>query len=384
MPEEIERILCGLIAIEGHEETADREKPVAAFMQDYFDGQGVKSELVPVVDGRPNVIARAEGAGDGPVLLLNGHMDTVPAYAMEDAFVPRADDDRIRGRGSVDMKGPLAAMMGVLVALKRSGAKLRGDVVFAGTIGEEKASEGAHYLAKTGFQADYAIVGESTGLEVGVAHKGALRGEAVFEGYAVHSSIPEQGVNAIHHASAWIEKIRSEYIPSLAEKSHPLLGSPTMNLGVIEGGTRMSSVPDLCSIRFDRRMIPGEETSGVVGDLQAIADDLASGDPDFKGKVRALPESSVGPHPPLESDPNSPLVKALLSAHQAELEREIFPIGLPYWTDAALFARIPGLQAVVCGPGDVRQAHSNDEWISKRELYTAYRMYTRAAAQLCM
>jgi acetylornithine deacetylase/succinyl-diaminopimelate desuccinylase len=85
----------------------------------------------------------------------------------------------------------------------------------------------------------------------------------------------------------------------------------------------------------------------------------------------------------MESDPNSPLVKALLSAREKELGDRTEPIGLMYWTDAALFAQIPGTQAVVCGPGDIAQAHGNDEWISRRQLHAAYRMYARAAAELC-
>jgi acetylornithine deacetylase/succinyl-diaminopimelate desuccinylase len=383
-PEEIDALTCRLVSIEGHEETEEREIPVAACLKKYLDEQGVPAELVPIVDGRSNVMARVKGKGGGPVLLLNGHTDTVPPYAMEDPFDGRVEGDRIRGRGSVDMKGALSSMAHVLVALARSGAELTGDVVLAATIGEEKASEGARQLMEDRFPADYVIVGEGTGLQVGVAHKGALRGEAVFEGRAVHSSVPEQGINAIYKASAWTERIVSEYIPSLEKKSHPLLGSPTMNLGVIEGGTRMSSVPDRCAIRFDRRMIPGENADELIAELQAIVDALAVEDPDVRGRVDELPEHREGPHPPLESDPAGPLVQALLSARETELGERSQPIGLVYWTDAALFAQVPGTQAVVSGPGDIAQAHTNDEWISRAQLHAAYRMYVRVAAELCM
>ena len=382
-PEEIDALACALVSIEGHEETEEREIPVAARLKEYLDEHDVPVELVPIADGRPNVMARIEGTGGGPVLLLNGHTDTVPPYAMERPFDGRVEGDRIYGRGSVDMKGALSSMAHVLVALRRSGAELAGDVVLAATIGEEKASEGARRLRDDAFPADYVIVGEGTGLRVGVAHKGALRGEAVFEGRAVHSSVPEQGVNAIYKASTWIERIKQDYIPSLAEKTHPLLGSPTISLGVIEGGTRMSSVPDRCAIRFDRRMIPGETADELIAELQAVIDALAADDGDMKGRVDELPEHREGPHPPLQSDPAGPLVKALLAAREAELGERSEPIGLMYWTDAALFAQIPGTQAVVCGPGDIAQAHTNDEWISRAQLHAAYRMYVRVAAGLC-
>ena len=383
-PGEIESLTCDLIAIETHEAAAEREKPGAAYIKDYMERRGVPAELIPVVDGRPNVIARVSGSGGGPVLLLNGHTDTVPAYAMKDAFKARIEGDRIPGRGSVDMKGALAAMMCALVALTRSRASFPGDIVFAATIGEEETSEGASHLVSSALRADYAIVGEPTGLNVGIAHKGTVRGEAVFGGRAAHSSIPVQGVNAIHNASAWIERIGSEYIPSLTRRSHALLGSPTMNLGIIAGGTRMSSVPDRCTIRFDRRTIPGEEPDGVIRELQTIADEIAAEAPEFRATVEELPEYVVGPHPPLESDPNSLLVEALLSAREKELGERTAPVGLTYWTDAALLAGIPGIQAVVCGPGSIEQAHTNDEWVPRHQLHAACRMYLRAAATLCM
>jgi acetylornithine deacetylase/succinyl-diaminopimelate desuccinylase len=104
----------------------------------------------------------------------------------------------------------------------------------------------------------------------------------------------------------------------------------------------------------------------------------------MKGRVEELPEYKEGPHPPLESDRESPLVKALLAAREQELGEPSEPIGLMYWTDAALFAQISGTQAVVCGPGDIAQAHTNDEWISRDQLHAAYRIYVRAATELCM
>ena len=145
----------------------------------------------------------------------------------------------------------------------------------------------------------------------------------------------------------------------------------------------MSSVPDRCAIRFDRRMIPGEESDVLIGELQAIADELAGEDTEFRAEVKKLSEYHEGPHPPLESDPSSPLVDALLSARERELGERTEPVGLMYWTDAALLARISGLQAVVCGPGDIAQAHTNDEWISRDQLHAAFRIYARAAATLC-
>ena len=337
-----------------------------------------------MVGERCNLVARLEGDKGRPVLLLNGHTDTVPPYDMNDPFIPKIEGDKIYGRGSADMKGALAAMMSTLASIRRSGARLQGDVVFVATIGEEEYSPGALHLVESGLHADYAIVGENTELKIGTAHKGVLWGEAVFEGRSVHGSVPDKGVNAIYQATRWIEKIRTEYVPSLQRKRHPLLGSPTINIGVISGGTRPVIVPDRCSVKFERRMIPGESKDTVIGELQNTVEELSRGDPELKGHVREMPVFRGVPHPPLESDPQSPLVAALMAAYQEECGEGTAPCGLTYWTDGALLSMIPGIHVVVCGPGSVEQAHSNDEWISRHELHAAHRIYVRAAAQLCL
>jgi acetylornithine deacetylase/succinyl-diaminopimelate desuccinylase len=381
--EEIEELTCELIALESHDQIDQREKRVVACVAERLGREGLTVQTVPVVDGRCNVIARLEGAGGGPVLLLNGHTDTVPPGGMAEPFAPRVADDRIRGRGSADTKGTLAAMVGALAALTRSGARLTGSVVLAATIDEERNSAGARHLVDSGLRADYAIVGEPTDLGVGIAHKGVVRGTATFTGKAVHSSVPEKGINAIRKASAWIEHVEREYVPSLARKPHPLLGAPTLSLGLIRGGTQVATVPDFCEITFDRRMVPGESAAACIGELQATADAVARGDPAFRCEVRELPDSAQYPHPAFETPPESPVARELLRAHEEERGAGAHACGLSYWTDASLLARMPGCQVVVCGPGNIAQAHSVDEWVPREELYAAYRMYLRTAMRLC-
>ncbi|GAB7388958.1 ArgE/DapE family deacylase [Bacillaceae bacterium] len=382
-PEELEELLFQLIRIESHQETPGWEANLVAFIKEYLEREKIDVELQAVLAERENLIARIRGNGTGPVLVFNGHTDTVPPYEMEDPFLPRKKNGRIYGRGSVDMKGALAAMIGVLLALKRGGVQLEGDVVFAATIGEESYSPGAYHLVTSGFHADYAIVGEPTGMKVGIAHKGVIWGEAIFHGRSVHGSVPEKGINAIYKASDWIAEIQRSYIPALKERCHPLLGHPTINIGMIEGGTRPVIVPQQCTVRFERRLIPGETEEAALGELQGILDELAKKDPDMSGEVRALPVFHGVPHGPLESQADSDLVKALRTAYREEFRRDAEPCGLQYWTDGALLAMIPGVQTVVCGPGDIAQAHSNEEYITCEQLHAAYRIYLRTALSLC-
>ena len=381
---EVEELLCKLIEIESHQDAVGHETNVATFMKEYFVKEGIEVELQPVIHGRSNVIARVRGNGTGPVLLLNGHTDTVPAYDMKNAFQPEIKDGKIYGRGSVDMKGALTAMMLVLVALKRSGVPLKGDVIFAGTIGEENYSPGAYHLLKSGLKADYAIVGEPTGMRVGIAHKGVVWGEAVFEGKSVHGSVPDKGINAIYKATQWIQQVITKYIPEISKQEHPILGKPTINIGEIDGGTRPVIVPSKCVVRFEQRLLPNQKEEDVINELQALIDELAEQDPDMRGTVSELPVFKGVPHRALEADPDSPLVKRLCLAYKNKFEESTEPIGLQFWTDGALLGEIPGIQTVVCGPGSIEQAHSSEEYISKEQLMAAFNIYLKVAEDLCV
>ena len=383
-PTEIEKLLCELISIESHQDIDGYERDVTTFIQHYLQKENIEVELLPVLGERSNLIARLKGDGSGPVLVFNGHTDTIPAYDMKHAFCPQVKGDKIYGRGSTDMKGALAAMISVLIGIKRSGVPLKGDVVLVTTIGEESYSPGAYHLVNSGFRADYAIVGEPTGMRVGIAHKGVIWGEAEFIGHSAHGSVPEQGINAIYKACRWIEEIQRTYIPELKKRSHPLLGNPSINIGMIEGGTRPVIVPSRCIVRFERRMIPGENEDMVINELQQLIDNIAAHDPEMNGIVRIMPVFQGVPHVPMESAADSVLVQELCAAYEEEFGEPAQPCGLQYWTDGALLSQIPGIQTVVCGPGHIAQAHSNTEYISRHQLHAAYRMYMKVAINLCI
>lgn len=380
---EVIDLVCELIKIESHQEKKGHEKEVTEFLKNFLEAEAIEVEIEEVLDGRANLIATIQGDKTGPTVLLNGHTDTVPAYGMEDAFQPKVENGKIYGRGSVDMKGALAAMAYVLVSIKRSGIPLKGDVIFAATIGEENYSPGAYQLVKSGLRADYAIVGEATGMQVGIAHKGVVWGEAVFNGKAVHGSVPDRGINAIYKAVKWISKVTADYIPELNGKEHPLLGKPTINIGEIHGGTRPVIVPDECIVKFEQRLLPDEKEEAVIAKLQHLIDELAETDDEMNGTVKELPVFQGVPHRALEADPDSLIVKELCRSYEQEFAMPARKIGLQFWTDGALINGIPGIQTVVCGPGNIEQAHSSEEFISVEQLMAAYRIYLETVHSIC-
>lgn len=381
--EELETLLFQLIKIESHSLIDNHEKNLASYIKNYFEALDIEVKTQEVVDGRFNVIARLRGKGKGPVVLLNGHLDTVPPYTMESAFQPFKKDGKIYGRGSADMKGALAAMMMVLTCLKRNAVSLAGDVVFAATVGEEDYSPGAYHLSNSDIEADYIIVGEPTGMEVGIAHKGVVWGEATFEGVSVHGSVPDKGVNAIYKSVKWLNEVIDNYIPKLQEKAHPVLGNPTINIGQINGGTRPVIVPGTCSVKFEQRLLPGETEDDVISELQSIIDQLAVNDPDMKGVVETLPVFKGVPHRALETDENGKLPQTLCEIYNGYFDSATKPKGLSFWTDGALLNEIAGTETVVCGPGSIEQAHSDHEYISAEQLNAAYLIYLKAVLELC-
>ncbi|MCX6101334.1 MAG: M20/M25/M40 family metallo-hydrolase, partial [Candidatus Bipolaricaulota bacterium] len=279
-PDEVVRLACDLIAIESHSAAPGREAPIGRFLVDWFHARGVEAELVPAVGERANVIARLPlGNGPGPTLLLNGHIDTVPAGAMKDAFTPRIEDGVRWGRGACDMKSAIAAMACTMVAIAAVGppagglgelpdrgmatpaaggtASLRGTLLFAGTVDEETGSLGVKRLVESGLKVDYAIVGEPTSLRAAIAHKGACFIRIVLTGRGAHGSCPEKGVSAASYGVRIVTALEDELRPRLAKRTYPLLGASTVSVGRISGGTEPNIVAERCEIDVDRRTLPG-------------------------------------------------------------------------------------------------------------------------------
>lgn len=387
--EQVEQLLAELVAIESHADADGQEMKLAGFIAEWLTARGIEASIKEALPGRPNVAAKLHGVREGATLLLNGHLDTVPPYGMSNPFTLVKQEDKLYGRGSVDMKGALAAMLIAMDAIRRSGGLPGGTLCFAGTAGEETYSPGAWKLAQSGWLADYAIVGEPTELQVGVAHKGVAWYRAEFAGVTAHGSVPDRGVNAIYRAARWVAYLEDRYIPALARQSHPLLGPPTINVGTIAGGTRPVIVPGRCEVGFERRLVPGETAETVLVELRRTLDELRILHPDFEGEIVIDDNFGGVPHGPLETPADGELALTLSEAVRAERpggkkteKRDAEPVGLQFWTDGALLQRCCG-QTVVCGPGSIARAHSDGEYVEADQLLAAARIYIRAAMALC-
>jgi acetylornithine deacetylase/succinyl-diaminopimelate desuccinylase-like protein len=246
-------------------------------------------------------------------------------------------------------------MLTALFELANSKSRpLETEIVFAGLVDEEHAQAGSRALARSGFKADLAIVGEPTKLQIVTAHKGSLWLELETRGRAAHGATPQFGKNAIHEMARIVDLLETDYAARLRKWKHPLLGAATVNVGTISGGTQPNIVPDRCKITVDRRTLPGETDAGVQREIKKF---LAA-----KNLSAQIADRKLAPALPLETNHKLPLVQKFLKAAG---QRK--PLGIHFFCDAAILSA-GGIPSVVFGPGDVAQAHTVDEWISLSEL----------------
>lgn len=378
-PDEVLRLTQDLISIESHPEAPGREAAVGHFLVDWFAAHDIDADLISVVNARANVVARLPGrAGPGrPCLMLCGHLDTVPPGEMPEAFQPAVRDGDLWGRGACDMKGAVASMAVALVSLKRRGAALRGDLVFAGTVDEETGGLGVKALLEHGVRADWAIVGEPTSLRVAIAHKGACFIRVEFTGQGAHGSCPEQGISAVSAATELIHALEGPFRARLDTRTHPLLGRSTVNVGRVCGGTQPNIVAERCEVDIDRRTLPGE--SQPLADIEELVSSICARR-HVVATVEEMPMTSVVPHVALGTPFDALLPRAAAEA-AADLKLDATPIGLTYWTDGGHLAA-SGIETIVLGPGDIRHAHGPRERVAVSELEMAATLYTKIALDL--
>ena len=378
------RLTMDMVAIPSYSFMENQEEAISQYILDFFLEHGFTAYRTEIVPGRYNTVAILEGTEreTSPSLMLTGHMDTVPAYDFEKAFEPWEDAENVYGRGTVDMKGALAAAMCAMVEIKESGTRLKGDLIFCGVADEEEAGIGTRSLIETGPEATYTVVGEPTDLHIALGHKGLEWIEVTFKGKKVHGGAQEEGVNAIMMAGRFLHKLETEYLPKLTQRTHPILGKATLNIGTINGGDQPSTVADHCSIRLDRRCLTSETIAQVYEELQELIDQLHREDPRFEAEIRDVFDGTTLPHIPFCTDADCPEVKAAENALRACGEEPVVTY-FPAWTDAGFIQAGTSSQCIILGPGGVATAHSVHEYISKKQLRMAAEIYRSMAMEIC-
>jgi succinyl-diaminopimelate desuccinylase len=311
----------------------------AGFIKGWLDSRDIEARQLDV-RGLP-VTAAEIGPENGLTVLLHGHIDVVPANPEQ--FHPRVDGDRLFGRGAYDMKGALAALLLALADLRdQSAVRVRLGIV-PDEESEEEVDRGGDLLVEKGFVGDFAITGEPTDMQIGVAAKGVLAMRLEVVGRSAHGATPWLGENAILSA---IEKFREIESLPFASQSSALYDRPSINLGRILGGDALNKVPDTCYIDVDVRYLPEQDPEAILAEV---------------GAIEGARVVSTFSRPPVTVDPELPYVRALCEA-AAPHAAGVTSIGRDGASDAVSFLRV-GIPCVEFGPLGAGH-HGPDEWVS--------------------
>lgn len=356
-------LLQALIRIPSPNPPGDTQA-IASFIAECARALGLRPRLLAPPDKPEAVSVVAEVGGGAPVIMLHAHIDTVPIAADEAArwsvppYAGEIRDGRIYGKGSIDDKAPLAAMMHALARAVQAGAALQGTLVLVAAAEEETGGRlGTKWLAESGLlpACDFIIVGEQTDNRPANAHKGVLRATVRATGRSVHATNPDRGVNAITAMAKAVLALEG-YHRALAQRVHPQVGVPTCNVGVIAGGSTANAVPDSCAAYLDRRTIPGEDPQVVMRELEAVIASVDAG-------AAALRVGEYQVSNWYASTLDGPLAQALRSAIAAA-GRDPAPVGYLPGSDAKHLTGCvkPDGEMVIFGPGSYEVAHAFDEY----------------------
>lgn len=352
------------------------ESGCAHVLAEVLGGWGFRLEWQDVTEGRANLLARIGRPEAGaPVLMFNGHLDVVGVDGMDHPpFAPVIEGDRLYGRGSCDMKAGIAAMC--VAAWQAAQQPIRGEIIVAAVIDEEYESLGTRAMLDRGTRADVAVVTEPTRLAICPAHRGFVWLEFVFTGRAAHGSRYDIGIDAIQHAArvlGALDRLQRDVLPT---RTHPLLGRASLHASTIAGGSGWSTYPDACTLRVERRTVPGETTASVLQEVEVLLRELRHDDPTLSVTV------SGGGQLPSDVALDAPLVQRL--SRSSAVVRGTAPAveGLSAWTDAALL-NDAGIPAVCFGPGDIALAHAATEYVPLSEIDIATAVLTAFAIDWC-
>ena len=334
-------------------------------------------------DGRANLVALRQGSGGGRSVILQTHIDIVPAGDWHDAFAPREEGDLIYGRGACDAKGHIAAIWLALSALEDMGVRLAGDVQAQIVVEEEFGGNGALALIRQGYKADAVIVCESTELQIHPANRGAIWFRIEIEGLPRHMGCKHEGISAIDLSYKVIQALYdyekriiadSANYPGFERYTNPV----QVNVGMLHSGEWPSMVAANATIEGGVGFLPNRSMEQVkleVGEVIEAIDDAWLRE-HYRLSFPRLHNDSY------EIDHSHPAVLALHEACKATgLNSEI--LGWNVSCDARLYAKVGKMPTMVFGAGSILDAHAREEKIDFRDILKASEAIARFVMDWC-
>ena len=370
--EEITNLAQELIKIPS-DETAG-EKEVCEYLESYLKSLGMKVRLQEVLPNRPNIIAEVIGDEVGKSIMFNGHVDTVPVGDIKkwsmDPYSAIIKDNKLFGRGSTDMKGAIASMIIAMKFIMNNVEKFNGKIIFTGVMAEETTGLGTQKIVEENIKTDMAVVGEPSDEKIYRAHKGTMWFNLSTYGKLEHSSESNsESNNAIINMMKLIMEI-NEISKELETIENNLVGHPSINIGLIDGGTKQNMIADSCRISIDRRTLPEEKTDEILDKLRIRLDGLRSLDDrlTFDLEIDTIREA-------VEVVESEQIVQEVKNALNKVINKNPTISGMKATTDMSILVNQGNIPSVIYGPGFIKQAHTVDEFIEVKRLVESSQVY---------
>jgi acetylornithine deacetylase len=394
---EARRFLTGLIRIHS---THGNEAEAVDFAEEAWSDAGFRVELHPIPEslrddpeytnpatecgftGRDNLVVRI-GRGEDRSVIINSHLDVVPAYDWEDAFEPRVEGDTVYGRGACDAKGCVAAMFLAARALQELDTEPSGEIAFQMVVDEEVGGNGSLAIVREGERADGVVVIEPTSLAMHPANRGAIWFRFEFTGKSCHMGRKHEGVNAIDLACETM-RILYDYEQELIgdQKEQPLFADyefPTqVNVGTLHSGDWPSMVPGKAVMEGGIGFLPNRPMEQVKDDVVRYIEQQGSDELKQRYEL-SFPRLHNDSY---ETPPDHPFVQAFHRATLGTDARDTVT-GWNVSCDARLFAKVGGMPTVVFGPGDIQDAHSAGEKVEMADILTTAETLVRFIKDWC-
>ena len=343
----------------------DKEEEVAKYIQKLFKDHGIESELVEYAPGRSNLVAILEGCQAGKTLAISGHMDVVSAGDESEWTYPPFSgeivDGKLYGRGSTDMKGGTIGLAIAMIELKESGQDFKGKIKYMATVGEEIGTVGAKFLTQKGYADDLdgLLIGEPSGPSMIVStHKGSMSYKVTSVGKSSHSSMPEEGINAINQLNLFITKANARMQEITDKYENEKTGRTTHAITIIQGGSQINSIPEKAVLEGNIRSIAEYPNDKIEADLYQIIDEINQ---EIEGHLSIeLTQNNF----PVDKDDQSDLVKAI----QSVVGSDVPVSGIGPTTDGAQFIfGKSDFDFAIYGPGEPTLPHQVNEFIKVEE-----------------
>ncbi|TBL71112.1 M20 family peptidase [Paenibacillus thalictri] len=354
------------------------EEEAARKVQQLLQQEGIDAQLQYAAPGRPNVVARLKGAKPGRALLFNGHLDVVPPGEgwTADPYEPVMRDGRLFARGAADMKCGVAALLYTAILFHRAGNPFAGELILLFNADEERENAGMLRFVQDAVQADGALIAEPTGLQLCIGHRGVARYRLTALGQSAHAAFADHPDNAIVHMARLIPEL-SALDGELRHTRHPLLGSASLSVTQISGGSAPNMIPDSCVVEIDRRLLPGETEENV---RQQIVDSIERAARVYSGTFRYRLDNYLF-LPASLTEEHHDIVKTLRDAIQETSGALPIVEAFGATCEAHFFANTLGIPTVICGPGHLEQAHTPDEYVRWSEVEDAVKCYAGLLAR---